>query len=398
MAEPVMSPDTVSMKRRQLLSLFDFNTSSGVRMAGLDGLRGLAAAMVFVSHVYQYSDHPNFAFITPLVRYAGQGGVILFFVLSGFLMALPWHARRAGSPEPKVTEFAKRRVLRIVPAYYVSVLLLMAGARVTGHAADFGTLFYHLLFLPVLGAGALTAVYWTLQAEAYFYLLVPTFARRRSTWLPLLVATAISGSYFAIVMLFVHDPQTRHILLKQMPFYLVVFILGMTTARIWASGSDWMASHGRLLMVGAFAGYAVVSTIAVAFIEGDGLDNRVSTKVMNVVLAPFAAMLVLAVARGDGVFFRNAAVRLLGAISYSLYLWHLVIIIRMPAPDAVAHNFFYLFISAGLASLVVAVGSFLLIERPFLLWSRGINPLKNRLGLQFSSVETLGRGSPSNPD
>ena len=60
-------------------------------LPALTGLRGIAAAWVLVFHLYQYSGSPD---LGPLTSLAGCGymGVDLFFVLSGFLLSMPFHA------------------------------------------------------------------------------------------------------------------------------------------------------------------------------------------------------------------------------------------------------------------------------------------------------------------
>ena len=78
-------------------------------LPALTGLRGIAAAWVLLFHLYQYSGSPD---LGPLTSLAGCGymGVDLFFVLSGFLLSMPFHrARMEVAPPPNLLRYAWRR-------------------------------------------------------------------------------------------------------------------------------------------------------------------------------------------------------------------------------------------------------------------------------------------------
>src|SRR5437588_10067796 len=99
----------------------------------LDGARAIACLMVIWFHIYriprdfhiwnaQPSDHP----VLNSFLYFGKYGVTLFFVLSGFLLFLPFaKALLFGKTWPSIRQFYLRRVLRILRAYYLSLILLV---------------------------------------------------------------------------------------------------------------------------------------------------------------------------------------------------------------------------------------------------------------------------------
>src|SRR3954452_4146436 len=98
------------------------------RMHALDGLRGLAALGVVLLHVWIYTgaNAPDKSLTTDLWMGELRLCVLLFFVLSGFLLALPWVAAARGEREaPKLGRYIARRAARIVPAYW----LVLARAR-----------------------------------------------------------------------------------------------------------------------------------------------------------------------------------------------------------------------------------------------------------------------------
>ena len=97
-------------------------------MRVLDGLRGLAIALVVLSHSGQTGYRPELDIgrasiaLFPLVV-AGSLGVEMFFFLSGFVLFLPYARAMVGEGEtPTIGHFIDRRFIKIVPSYYLALL------------------------------------------------------------------------------------------------------------------------------------------------------------------------------------------------------------------------------------------------------------------------------------
>lgn len=149
----------------------------------LDGLRALAILLVLARHGSKIFDRPDRVFLqlgpwdasSPMAN--GWVGVDLFFVLSGFLIAhhirRRWHA--PGNTHP-LRRYVQKRLLRIVPAYYAFLLLVVAGG-VPGYAVSQDHLawrtIYHLLFLQDYLPSNIVVAFWSLGVEEKFYLLAP---------------------------------------------------------------------------------------------------------------------------------------------------------------------------------------------------------------------------------
>ncbi len=149
----------------------------------LDGLRGVAILMVVVFHAADSFRPPSGGLLavggwdlaTPF--YSGWLGVNLFFVLSGFLIT--WHLLRRWAPgvtSGEISAYLTKRWLRIVPTYYV-VLLVAAFELTPHHPIEPGRLglriTYHLLFLQDYLPGSILGPFWSLGVEEKFYLLMP---------------------------------------------------------------------------------------------------------------------------------------------------------------------------------------------------------------------------------
>ena len=126
-------------------------SSANINYASLDGIRGIAVLLVLLDHSWG------------VFTGAGTGGVWIFFVLSGFLLAIPFVKR----PELAVSgqymnEYLLRRLKRIVPMYYFFIVItyFLFGKFDAGAIR-------HLLFLQ--GDGHL----WTIPQEMLFYLFLP---------------------------------------------------------------------------------------------------------------------------------------------------------------------------------------------------------------------------------
>ena len=162
------------------------------RLHFIDGLRGLAMLMVLACHCWLFGglwtvtlplgSHPiNLASVLPY----GSTGVNLFLVLSGFCLYWPF-VKGGTRREPTLWEFARKRCRRILPPYYVTLLLfgtplfLQAIRHHSRPEVDFA---WNWLWLHALMAHNLSLTYvirvdgalWTLALEFQLYILFPLF-------------------------------------------------------------------------------------------------------------------------------------------------------------------------------------------------------------------------------
>ncbi|HEX5546708.1 MAG TPA: acyltransferase family protein, partial [Ktedonobacterales bacterium] len=163
----------------------------------LDGLRALAALSIVLFHVMLFLQLEY----TPLSQainhtwYYLSTGVHLFFVLSGFLLFLPYaRAMLDGQRLPSTRRFYRRRALRILPAYWVCLAIMVALKFYVRHVPfSLGDVTAHIFLIhdsfPQFNRDY-DGPFWTLAVEAQFYLLLPLLAlvvswvcgSRRSPW------------------------------------------------------------------------------------------------------------------------------------------------------------------------------------------------------------------------
>jgi len=312
---------------------------------GIQYLRALAALAVVLFHAAERSGH---AFAI------GAAGVDVFFVISGFIM---WviAERRPVSPG----RFLADRIRRIVPVYWLATGVMAAGALAglfpnlvltAGHVA--ASLFFVPMRSPSSGElWPLLVQGWTLNYEMFFYavfaacLLLPARLRLGTVagLFGLLAAAGLAVNSDNAVFV----TYTRPIILE--------FVAGMAIGRLWLAGRV----PGRAMAIGligaSLAGFAAIGIFRLPFDEWT--------------CGPLAAALVC----GTAALERRASMAqlklpaLLGAASYSIYLWHTFAISVVARAGAAAGlpPLLVLILStfAGIAAGLCAYG---LIERPLL--------------------------------
>ena len=107
----------------------------------------------------------------------GNHGVALFFSLSGFLLSLPyWRAIEGNGPYPELTKYFRNRIIRIVPAYYVILSILIFASRywkIPGTGFDIVSHYLFVFNFTEFGIFSISPQFWTLAVEIQFYLLLP---------------------------------------------------------------------------------------------------------------------------------------------------------------------------------------------------------------------------------
>ncbi len=159
---------------------------SGVKyLPGLNGMRALGVLMIMMFHFSQHMTAFGFA-RQEVFAYAHQM-VTMFFVLSGFLITRLLLTELQGEGQIHIGNFYMRRLLRVWPAYFMAILILVAGYIIADKTLPLRSLFFYTFFLGnipiVLGTGiGPVAQLWSLGVEEQFYLVWPWLFRNKK-WL-----------------------------------------------------------------------------------------------------------------------------------------------------------------------------------------------------------------------
>jgi peptidoglycan/LPS O-acetylase OafA/YrhL len=153
------------------------------RIRGADGFRAIACMMVIYHHVMQRLDpiaSPTWVQVIQYMGMRGEVGVSIFFVLSGCLLATPfWNAFIGKTPQPKMRTYFQNRAARILPAYY---LILILSTFLAVKIIDFEIVWSRIVsgvFLVshfhwnTFFASELDPPLWTITLEIWSYILLP---------------------------------------------------------------------------------------------------------------------------------------------------------------------------------------------------------------------------------
>lgn len=334
----------------------------------LDGLRGLAVLIVLGSHLSNAGLLPQ-----PGLSGSGKSGVYLFFTLSAFLLT------RALLRRPLMdfinawrwADYALRRVLRIWPLYLVLLLSSWALTRVgvTGwhYQMDTGALLRHL----TLREGQ--SVLWSIPVEFIFYLWLPLVAlvlavTQAWRW-PLWAETMVFAMGLAAAYAFWPPTEAQPNDVRLGP-YLAVFLCGAYAARLDLRLRDSTAPLSAVTwaLVAMAALAAWILTVPAIWAVWRGVDFVAAvSSTWFIWFGLLWSSLLLAVLHGPHWLRKPFAwppLRLVGVVSFSLYLWHMPV---MDALHAIGVRRWPLLAPCMVlvVALLVSMISFLLLERPW---------------------------------
>ncbi len=405
-----------------------WRAASGIPVvAAFDGFRALAIGGVVLFHILQVcgalTADSDSALGVALWGILPGGSLTMLFIVSGFVMYLPAAAR--GGDLGSVKVFAIRRAARLVPAYYVSLIVALlllaifdpiagpAGYPGVGEvAAHFGLVQTPALLVDgqvvsegvasggfQLGLGVIPPV-WTLSVEVGFYLVLPLVAAAyfRRPFVGLGVAAVILAAWYAIavnigsigdLLGIAIDPTTEARVgayyASQLPTWALALAAGMTCAWLYVRLRERVAPE-RLARQALWALLALIPVLVVVFYASGreavtdvnpfaGLFAR-QPLVLSIVypLAMAAAMIAFALAPSRLQRpLTNAPVRAVADISYGVYLIHFAVIwfvvseLSLPTGSAGAAVVWAAIVYP--VSLAYAYASARLLERPVRRWA-----------------------------
>lgn len=337
------------------------------RLIEIDGLRAIAITLVVLFHYTKefFPEHRLLSF--------GWAGVDLFFVISGFVLYYQVKRRYYRDGKAHYINYFRNRALRIIPAYYVSVI---ATILFFGRDKFLSLVFpLHLSFLYIFDYDIATSIqplYWTLAVEVQFYIFLIIVApllvgKNGVRWLLFLI---VINLVYRIVFPFWHSASSNNglVLGNILPGRLSEFCYGMILAKIYLEKTELLnkLKKNLYILITAILSFICISVCWYIWLKlGDTvLDNKIA----NVIYYPSIGL-------GFGLFFLLAItstrlnkilslkpVTFIGIISYSIYLWHVFVLALIG--DSIRGSTGFLV--SIIATLVISTVSYYLIEKTFL--------------------------------
>lgn len=342
-------------------------------------LRGVAALMVVAFHLLQ----PARGIVFPaFTSFAGAAGVDIFFVISGFIIYVSQSAEGPEGGLGAAADFARRRLTRVLPMYWLFTALLV-GLHLTVHLnADLSLQWAHvwksLLLVPHFNPAApdriepLLVPGWTLQYELFFYALfalgVLIAPNRRVMWMTtVLILLVAAGAIWR---------PTGAIGLSYTAPRLLEFLAGVLLGAGVRRGPEAFPAWG---WVGVPIGFALLIATDFAGPAWGPFWREAWGWGPPAALIGFGALCLDL----NGRALRAPVLKAIGDASYSIYLSHLItlgivrqgwrLIVR-PSPDPLVFAAFA--ILALLSATLVGLAVYRWVERPLLRWMGGVFPAR----------------------
>lgn len=378
------------------------------RFIELDSLRGLAALNVVLYHLQILRVRDNQP-SSPIVRSflmqmapSGTEAVILFFVLSGFVLSLPALAQK---PQTYFT-FMVRRIFRIYVPYLAAIAVSVAGAywlhgtvidnawfnQSWSEPVNWRLVGQHVLFVGVYDHNQFDNPIWSLIHEMRISLVFPWMCALvllvKNRW-----SAAIAAGLTVVAFAINKWPLLVHWELPDSIFYAALFVLGIVLARERKKLSAWFSHRQRFTKI-----LIAMACVWLYLFAGPELANASGRFLAHAVW--YISHWITALGAGGLIILSINAQRwqkilawgpihLLGKMSYSLYLWHFVVLLYCVHLLYGRAPLGAILILAFVLSIVVSWCSYRWIELPSIALGR---KLSNIRWTRPKKVKTQGEG------
>ena len=317
------------------------------RLSAPDGVRVLAIGLVMWFHIWQQS------WLSPVLNIGGlsldftaaaRTGYIMvdiMLLLSGYLLFLP--IARGGTL--RVKEYYAKRAVRILPSYYLSVLVMLFIFALPNHEyrtagamwKDLIThlTFTHTFFQDTYAGTHLNVVLWTLAVEVQFYLIFPLVSRAFKAR-PLTCYAVMTAFSVLFRALFVAKRADLDLWINQLPTMLDVYANGMLAAYITAElekREDTRLTMAFFTALTALCLFGIWKIMQNQYLDSFPLETRKLGQLSRrFELSAYGAVLLISCERSFLYIrrlFGNPVTRFLSLISFNAYIWHQVLSVKL---------------------------------------------------------------------
>jgi peptidoglycan/LPS O-acetylase OafA/YrhL len=378
------------------------------RLPALDALRAVGAVGVLAYHVgFDTGISLHGTWNGLLARL--DLGVAVFFVLSGFLLFRPFaHARATGAERPGTGRYLWRRALRILPAYWLAVVVCLTVLPLNSGAGWVEwthSLTLTQIYVPDQLHHGLTQT-WSLATEMAFYLVLPLAAivalgrrwRPGRTVLICLLSIVITAGWITTLGFIGTKMYTMWL-----PSYAFWFGVGMAFAAVhvalatgtapprWRLVDDLAAAP--LACWGLALGLLAIVSTPLAGPRDLAAPTALEFATKNLMFVMIASLILLPLAFGPDnrikAAFSGDLARWLGAISYGIFLWHPFVIdatFLVTGWPEFSGGYLRLLIVALVGAIVLASLSYYAMELPLQRWGVRRVPRRRRTATESHSA------------
>lgn len=310
-------------------------TTNQLYFPEIDGIRFVAISLVILYHIYKYfishtsiattTDNGNYNLLNTFIDNSDRG-VELFFVLSGFILCLPFAHHYIGSGKKiAVKHYYLRRVTRLEPPYFIAltgIFLLQVLFQTRPFAemwlswlASMG--YAHMLIFHTIPT--VTIVTWSLEIEIQFYLLAPLFFKilsfdkgtRRLSLSISIIGIILLQNFFPLPIISLLD-------------YAQFFFIGILLADFYVTDDLAPLFRKKWMVLGA-----VLSFIALIFLPIKSETPDFYSLLWARLCFPFTIFVFYYAIFKNSILikaFSYGLIPIIGGMCYSIYLLHYTII------------------------------------------------------------------------
>lgn len=358
-----------------------------MRVESLGFFRFIAALIIVIYH-YRYASAAQAIEFVHWPIFNGVQMVTFFFVLSGFVNYLAYGGKPTSNNAFDLKRFAVSRIARVLPLYYVALLLALLAFSAVGQAPSSTVLWLHVTamqaWLPQY-AQTMNFVTWTISVDIFLYALFPVILygmhRQNVSFKHMLIINIIVYSMTQWILSsylsqadYPGEPSTAHNFTHNYPlFHLSSFMLGMLAAY-------YVTHHAKYLQVMAGNGFNLIffSALMLFIVFGQKINETIGWAIETPSsYAPLFAVVLVAVSVNKSWLMRSLEHRFfvyLGSLSYAIYIlqilvWFIyqaVIQPQLPALSPTEH-----LLLGVMMLLMVSALTHRFIEAPANRWLRG---------------------------
>ncbi|MBT2657098.1 acyltransferase [Bacillus sp. ISL-18] len=381
----------------------------------LDSLRGLAALSVLLCHILLVTKIPILTFFftgySPLKVFVnGHSAVILFFILSGFVLSLPF----IRGNNIKYHIFLIKRFFRIYLPYIVSVLftIIFCYAFSRGginelsswfnnswtESIKFNNIIGHIFMIGNFNVEALNSVYWSLVQEMRISLIFPLLAliilRFNWKW-TLILGLTLSGISGLNNIFKFETSQGFNISYSFTLHYISLFLIG----GLGAKNSDNLVGLYKKLSKSQKWILVIFSFVLYNY---SGLNSKIAillgipyySEILSDYSIALGAIIIVIISIGSvkfGQLLMLNPLKFLGKVSYSLYLFHLPVMFSLINIFYYALPMWFIYMLSVVLSLVISNIVWYLIEKPSINYGKLITSKMSTFGIKndFNQVKTI---------
>ena len=346
----------------------------------IDGLRFIAIMPVMILHMNErFLRNTEIEFANPVeqsllhsVVLSGGVGVFIFFVISGFILSLPFasHFLR-GERKPGLAKYFVRRLTRLEPPYIFWMTIFLFGfiyIKDPGLTSGFRHYIASITYTHVFWYGEWSPINppsWTLEVEVQFYILAPFLASAFFS-----ISNTVKRRMTIAVVISVIILAQKFIGFYDVPYYLTIlghlhlFLIGFLLADIYLC--EWSVQNKK----SSNAWYDLLAVVSLYM-----LFFPTYRPIWMIVATVFLFTFFYSVFRGYyfNRFFTNRWVMFLGSMCYTIYLVHLPLaeLVILFTKNIQVTNYYSINLFVQLLvyipfALFFSIVGFALVERPFM--------------------------------